>query len=213
MPATSNSSATGGYLAPSTPAPAGDLDLDAQIRDLLAGLTGLPGDLVRPRWQAPDDGAGKALPRMPDRATTWVAVGVTSIAALGQPAFVHFGEDEGYSVLHRQERIEALATFYGPRSDAYAALVRDSLYVAQNREGLLARGMALTDVGEARRIPEIVAMGTRRRTDLPLTLVRAIERTYPIRNVVQGVGTISADFSTDGTPVVRDLPFRAPRNP
>lgn len=42
---------TPGYLPPST-SPAYDAALDQMFHDLVMGITGLTGDLVRPRWQA-----------------------------------------------------------------------------------------------------------------------------------------------------------------
>ena len=46
----SNTSATGGYLAGQL-APLADDELDDAIQAAVASISGLPGDLVRPRWQ------------------------------------------------------------------------------------------------------------------------------------------------------------------
>ena len=50
--------------------PATDLDLDQVLQALVVGLTGLPGDWVRARWQ-PNDDLGEERPRIPSIGTTW----------------------------------------------------------------------------------------------------------------------------------------------
>ena len=48
-----NTSATGGFLSPlSTPAPLEDQALADFFQQYVAGITGIAGNLVRPRWQA-----------------------------------------------------------------------------------------------------------------------------------------------------------------
>src|SRR4051812_9766277 len=47
-----NDSSTGGYLSPVVASSAlQDAALDALLQQMVAGITGLPGNMVRPRWQ------------------------------------------------------------------------------------------------------------------------------------------------------------------
>lgn len=206
MPATSNTSATGGFLAPLTPAPDDDLVLDQFLQRLVVGITGLKPENVRARFVTLDDGE-KATPRNPNQRENWAAVGVLSVEQDDQPALIHDGAGEGSTTLRRHMTVDALASFYGPRSSALAEMLRDGLYFAQNREPLFRAGMGLIDVGAARRVPEIVNRSPRRRTDIGFRLRRRIERTVAILNVREADGIIhTAGGSSDG-PVVRDVPF------
>lgn len=200
-----NTSATGGYLAPISPPPDDDLCLDQQLQCLICGLTGLPVTHVFPRWQ-------ETQPRLPDVGETWCAVGVTAEMPDDTPALIHRGAGEGSSVLRRTTRVEVLASFYGPRSNGYARLAQDAIWLAQNREAMLRQGLGLVDVGAITRVPEIIATQARRRSDLPLTLVRVVERTYPILNVRQAVGTITAADSGPSSPSVITEPFAIPES-
>ena len=186
MASLANTSATAGYLGPTSAPPADDLDLDTLIGTLIAGVTGLPGDMVRPRWQ-------ETQPRIPGVRETWVAVGVTVTTADDTPAQIHHGEGDGLTVLRTFYRLDVLASFYGPKGDAYAKLTRDGLYVDQNREAMRANGLNLVGFEPIRRIPEIIATGARRKSDLAFRLTQGVERTYPILNITSAAGTIQAE--------------------
>ena len=65
----SNDSSSGGYLLPaSAPAPLEGLDLLRFVQQWIVGVSGLPGEQVRPRWQ-PEP------PDIPQAGTCWAAVG------------------------------------------------------------------------------------------------------------------------------------------
>lgn len=196
-----NDSSTGGPLGPTSAPPPDDLDLDTIIGTLIAGVTGLPGDMVRPRWQ-------ETQPRVPDVTETWIAVGVTATMPDDTPVQIHHGEGDGYTILRTFYRLDVLASFYGPKGDAYAKLTRDSFYVGQNREAMRSYGLNLIGFDTIRRVPEIAATQTRRRSDLPFRLTQTIERRYEIRNVLQADGTIRADASgrLENTPFLSPLP-------
>jgi hypothetical protein len=70
---TANTSASGGYLypAPSAPLPA-NLSFLEFLQQVFVSLSGLPGNLVFPRWQLNP-------PKQPDACVDWMAVGVQSI--------------------------------------------------------------------------------------------------------------------------------------
>lgn len=207
MPILNTTSATNGYLSPTTPPPATDQDLDQQLQALVVGITGLPGDLVRVRWQPEDELQGKATPRIPNQGKTWVAIGVTASSPDDSAALIHDGTGEGSSTLRRFETLECLASFYGPKSDGYAALFRDGLSVSQNREAIRRQGLDLTDIGATRRISDIANTVRRRRCDLPFRLNRVIERTYPILNLLEAAGVIHVEADSQGSAAPLDKPF------
>ena len=211
MPATSlNTSATGGFLAPLTPAPDDDLVLDQFLQRLVVGCTGLRPESVRARYVTLDDGE-KATSRNPNQRENWASVGVMSMEAEGQPALVHDGAGEGTSTQIQHMRLDVLASFYGPRSSALAELLRAALYVPQNRDTLFREGMGLIDVGDGRRIPEITNTSPRRRTDIGFRLRRRVERTYAIRNVLELTGTLTGQGGSQDGVVHQQNNLKTPR--
>lgn len=195
-----NTSATGGYLAPavSTP-PTEDRDLDRQIQQLVVGITGLNGTLVRPRWQPQNQ-----LPKLPEATVNWCAIGVVSITPDANAAIVHRSPagSDGYDEMQRHEIIEILCSFYGPAGQGYAALLRDGLSIAQNREALFLENMGLYDTGQIVTAPDLMNQQWIRRYDLTVRLRRQVVRTYPVENLLSAVGTIhteslNEDFNTE----------------
>lgn len=196
-----NTSASGGYLAPITPEPLDDLALDSAIAGVIAGITGLPAALVIPRDQP-------TQPSIPGVSTNWVSVGVTVSTGDDTPSQIHHPDGDGYTILRAVYRLDVMAMFYGPKSDGYAKLLRDGLYVAQNREAMQRQGLNLTSIDPLRRVPEVIATQTRRRTDFAFRLTQTVERRYAILNILQADGTIRADASgrLENTPFLSPLP-------
>jgi hypothetical protein len=199
--ANTNTSASGGYLAPTSPPPLDDLALDALIGGFIVGVTGLDQTLVIPRDQP-------TQARIPDVDETWVAVGVMATMPDDTPVQIHHSEGDGYTILRTFYRLDVLASFYGPRGDAYAKLTRDSFFIGQNREAMRAAGLNFVSVDTIRRLPEIIATQSRRRSDLPFRLTQTIERRYEIQNILQATGTIRADAAgrLENTPFLSPLP-------
>ncbi len=181
-----NTSATGGYIQPaSTATPVADLDLDLVVQALVVGVTGLPGERVRPRWQP-------TQPRVPEITVDWCAVGVTVTDTERGTAYVsHDGAGDGHDDMVRHEQIEVLATFYGPGAARNAAQLRDGLQIAQNREALNAQGMGFVEAGPVRTVPELVNEQWLRRCDITFTLRRAVRRQYPVLNILSAPVSIT----------------------
>jgi hypothetical protein len=194
----SNDSATGGYLAPAEtgPAPAQDSTFEDQLQAIIVGITSLAGDMVRPRWQP-------RPPVQPKPNEDWCAVGITDVQSEGMPVVQHVGRAynengvevpyDGHDDLQEHERITLLCSFYGPGCNGNAALLRDGLYIAQNREVMRAQGMGLLDVGRVVSLPEQVNMGWIRRVDLEFRVRRQVDRRYPVLNILSAQGAIVAD--------------------
>lgn len=133
------------------------------LHDLVVGLTGLPGDLVRPRWQP-------RPPQTPSPDTSWCALGVTGRDSPGSQ-LRSTADGEGWAV-ETHETLDVLISFYGPQASALALAVREGLRVPLNRETLRAANMALVRAGQMANAPELVNNAWLRRVDLPLTFRR-----------------------------------------
>lgn len=182
-----NDSSTGGYILPAgSPAPLEDAALDALFQQVVTGVTGLPGAMVRPRWQP-------TVPKQPEPATNWCAIGVTNIDPDDYPVEVHDDTGEGHDNYAVHETLVVLASFYGPNSMSNAKVMRDGLYIAQNREALTPQGITVTDVGKPVAAPELVNQQWIRRYDVEIRFRRKVERTYPILNILSAPFEIDTD--------------------
>lgn len=182
-----NDSSTGGYILPAgSPAPLEDAALDALLQQVVVGVTGLPGDMVRPRWQP-------TVPKQPEPAVNWCAIGVTNMDPDDYPVEIHDGTDDGHDNYAVHETLIVLASFYGPNSMSFAKLMRDGLYIAQNREQLTGQGMTVTDVGKPVAAAEIVNQQWIRRYDVAIRFRRKVERSYPILNILSAPFEIDTD--------------------
>lgn len=185
----SNTSATGGYLAPTGPAPLDGAALTDAIQAAIAGITGLQGAFVRPRWQPKP-------PNQPAVGTDWCAFGIISRQADDYPAIVHDGAGDGSDQMQRHETADVLASFIGPNCQTFAMTLRDGLYLPQNLEALQAAGITLLDVGQMLAVPDLINQQWVNRCDLPVRLRRQIDRTYPVLNILSASGPIQSETTT-----------------
>jgi hypothetical protein len=184
----SNTSATGGYLAPvpSTPTPLEGQALNRFLQQFVVGITGLSGSVVFQRWQPePSD--------QPVFGTDWAAVGVMSRTADVNAYEGHISTGQGTDIIYRNEILNVLISFYGPDADMYASLFREGAQLAQNREVLMANGFGFVESGDAVAVPELVKLRWLYRVDLHFWLRRAVEYTYPVLNLLGATGTIETD--------------------
>jgi len=184
-----NDSTAPGYLTPTSPPPAPeeDTDLDAVFQSLVAGVTGLPPDLVRPRWQP-------IPPQQPAADENWCSLGVTSETPNDGPSITHNGAGDGTDTYERHEEIEVFTTFYGPGAQATGKLLRDGLAVPQNTEGLLSFGIRWVECGSLRAVAELVNQQWIRRYDMLLRFRRRVTRTYGVRNIDSSDSFIIDDY-------------------
>lgn len=183
----SNTSATGGFLRLS-PVP-GQREIEDVFHDCIAGVTGLPGDLVRPRWQ-PDP------PREPNTDANWCAFGITAYTPLNFPVVEHHGEGEGRDTITDHENLSVLASFYGPGHMDLARIMRRGLHIAQNRQCLRANGLAFVRAGTIIPVPALVGAGWRARADLPLTFQLVTRSTAAVLNL-KHCGNADSFIETD----------------
>ena len=196
-----NTSATGGYLAPREVVAAPDFALDALLQGIVVGIVGLDGTLVRPRWQPVD-------PKQPAQNVDWCAIGVTGTASDANAAIVHVpgtGVDDpaAYDQLQRHEVLTILASFYGPTSLSNASILRDGFQIGQNREAMFLNGIGFVDTADIVNAAELVNQVFVRRRDLSFRIRRVVVRTYPVLNLREAAGTVTAQnggsssFDTD----------------
>ncbi|PXV60888.1 hypothetical protein SAMN04487785_11318 [Dyella jiangningensis] len=142
--------------------------------------------MVRPRWQP-------TAPKQPEPSVNWCAIGVTHIDPDDYPVEVHDGTGNGQDDYAVHEALLVLASFYGPNAMSFCKVMRDGLYIAQNREALTPQGITLTDVGKPVAAPELVNQQWIRRYDVEIRFRRKVERTYPILNILSAPFEIDTD--------------------
>jgi len=182
----SNDSSTGGYIKPTSGQPLEDADLEDFFQTMLVGLTGLPGALVRPRWQP-------TPPKQPEPDVDWCAFGVTPSKPDAGPAIIHDGTGTGRDIVQRHEELELMCSFYGPHGSAIAALARDGAAMPQNNGMLRAGNMSVVRTGEIRAAPDLVNQQWVRRYDMTITVRRQIQRIYPTLNFESAEVRITTD--------------------
>lgn len=180
----SNTSATGGYLAPAgSPAPLEGTSFQDFLQALVVGITGLPGNKVFPRWQ-------QEPPNLPPISADWAAIGITRTVRDFNANIVHDPSGNGADELQRNESVEILTSFYGPNADSFCDILSDGLQIDQNREVLFLNAMGLVATGDSITVPSIVKERWQYRVDLPMTIRRQVRRSYPILSLLSASGTI-----------------------
>jgi len=189
-------SSTGGYLVPSSASPPEDTALDAILQGAVVALVGLPGPMVRPRWQTP-------VPKQPEATVDWCAIGVMSETPeysaytrhwRGEPSNPNDPVGQGYDEQRRHEVLEVMASFYGPNSRGNANMFRAGISVAQNREAFYLQNMNFVSTDcKLTNAAELINEVWFRRMDLTFFVRREIDRTYPVLNILSAPITIQSD--------------------
>lgn len=194
-----NTSATGGYLLPAAaPAPLEGRALLRFFQQIIVGITGLDGTMVRPYWQ-------EEPPDVPDEGEAWVAFKISRRPSDEYPFVgrLPYAPEDGNDHLQRHEALDILSSFYdtgstglndsGGLADSYASLFKDGLAVPQNREPLYLTGMGLTKVGSVLTVPVLFKKRWQNRVDFEWTVNRQIDRVYPVGIITSATGTIYTD--------------------
>lgn len=205
----SNTSATGGVLSPIGTLPFDDVDLDDVFQNLAVGITGLPGSLVRPRWQIAADVAGGlgGTPKQPEPSVNWCAIGVTAVKQSAGPWLV-YDAPTNTELYWDHEELTVIASMYGPKCQSFMRLLRAGLNVPQNTESLLPFMIRYVGCGPIRTAPELVNNQWIRRQDISLEFRRKVIMTYGIENIL-----ISEINLIDDTGEVNDVIIVPPASP
>lgn len=180
-------------------------DLEDYIQQWVAGISGLDGTMVRPRWQ-PEP------PNIPDWGVNWASVGIMKHRPVGvYPAVIHHPDGDGWSELQRHEELDVLVSFYGTHASDYAVNFHNGCQIWQNFAVLRLVGMALVEVTDGTRNPELIKEKWWDRIDKPFVLRRIIRRSYPVLNLLSAEGWIITD--PDGYRAPFHVPAQAARRP
>ena len=161
-----------GYLTGST-GPDYDAPLDRAMHDVIQGITGLPGPMIRPRWQ-PEP------PATPDINVSWVAFG-----DMGEKrdTFAHVSEIKSGNMgqdVTRTEEIEFIVSLYGPSCNSYAAILADGLMIGQNLDALRDIDASLISCTDAATVPALVNGKWVKRVDMRVMIRRRTVRRYNV---------------------------------
>jgi hypothetical protein len=187
-----STSATGGYLLATASNAIEDEALRVFFQQMVTGITGIAGTLVRPRWQ-PEP------PNMPAFGTNWAAIGVTKRERDVNAYTTHRTTTDGQGntintdYTHRTEVLDVLCSFYGPNCESNSELLAMGLEVGQNREVMQLAGYGLVGVDEATMNADMWNDRWVTRIDLPFQIRRAQLYQYSVLNVVAAQATIVDD--------------------
>lgn len=158
-----------------------DLLLDRLMQQTVAQITGLDGDLVRPRWQ-------ENPPDPPERDVSWAAVGGLTRT---RPAFAfvdHHTSPINFDLSHdrviRNQELEILASFYGPKAQANSEVFAIGIALEQNRYQLMQNGFNLILVRETVTAPALVKNKWLRGEDVRFSLRRQQIYKYKSPNLI-----------------------------
>lgn len=175
-----NDSSTGGYLVPSSTNDLNDQALARFLQQIVVGIVGLPGKMVRPRWQ-PEP------PNIPDFGTNWAAIGPGARKRDPFSAIVHNPNDadgNGSSTVIRNRTMDVICSFYGPLAETNSELLAMGLELSQNREVMQLAGFNLVGgVGDSAIVPIQIKERWQYRVDIPFTVRQQQKYTYPILNL------------------------------
>lgn len=192
-----NTSATGGFLTPSSSNALEDEPLRVFFQQMVSGITGIDGTMVRPRWQAEP-------PSMPQFGSDWAAIGVTKRTRDVNSYQTHksVSDDNGNNIgtdyVHRTEVLDVLCSFYGPNCEAKSELLSMGLELEQNRETMQLAGYGLVCVEDASMMADLFNERWVTRIDLPFQIRRAQLYQYPVLDlegaqatIIEGTGGVS----------------------
>lgn len=176
IPIIAADSTQAGFLAPGNRYGAlEDQDLRRFLQQMVAGVSGLPGELVRPRW-VPEPA------NEPPFEVDWAAIGAES---RDPDTFAYEGLlPDGSQGVIRHELLNLLASFYGPHGEMNAETFSMGMAVAQNREYLTRQGYGLVEVGKPVQASVLRNERYLYGFDVPLVIRRRQQFAYPVQDLV-----------------------------
>lgn len=165
-------STTTGFLAPSQAHPY-DVDLENALHNIVVGITGIRGDLVRPRW-TPEP------PQQPPFNVDWVAFGIVRTSV---DTFAYHKQAVDHADVDRDELLYVMHSFYGPNCHGNCERFRDGWEIHQNRDAAKELNMELVEVQEAVHLPALLKERWVQRVDTTVIYRRRTSRRYPVLTI------------------------------
>ncbi len=170
------------YVLPSsTVALPSGLTLTQFLQTVFVGISGLPGNFVRPNWQIEP-------PKQPDIDVNWMAFGI-NVASPDANAYVAIDEDQN-GISQRHEILDIGCSIYGPEALETYGLLRDGFQIPQNLEALNLANMGFIEVGPGQKIPDLVNGRWFNRVQTNIFIRREIQRVYAIPTLISAHGSI-----------------------
>lgn len=177
-----------GYLQ-STAAVLYGAALEDLFQRVIVGVTGLPGALVRPKFQ-------DEPPNLPDFNVNWAAFSVFVEPVLAN-AYKTLVDDLVYTV-QGTEVLQVMVSFYGPNFQEFERSWRDGIQLGQNRDELTAADIAFIEFADPATVPVLLKQKWVKKVDVRGTFHRWATRTYEVRTLLSANGTINADQTPAG---------------
>lgn len=177
-----------GYLRSTSSSPYGEA-LENLFHDALVGITGLAGNLVRPKNQV-------NVANQPGFDVNWCSFSVYVEPVLSN-AYKTLLDDLTYTV-EGTETLSVMASFFGPQYQDAERAWRDGIQLSQNRDELLASGIAFLQFADPVTVPLLLKERWVKHVDLRGTFQRWARREYKVRSLLSADGTIYADPTPAG---------------
>lgn len=173
------------YIGPTeTTALPKNLTLTQFLQTVFVGISGLPGDLVRPRWQ-PNP------PKRPEIETNWMGVAImNSVPDANAYTDTKLVESTVAYESQRNEILEIGCSVYGPEAIENYGLIRDGFQIPNNLAALNAANMGIVEVGRMQSLPEFFNERWWNRVECSVFIRRKIQREYPIPTLISALGQI-----------------------
>lgn len=176
-----------------TPTPAQDLDLDDLFQAVVAGITGLDGSLVRPRWQP-------IPPKQPEQDQSWISLGTFEQTPDAGPYLETVSTEPGSIKSQRHEVLRLMISCYGSRASYYAALIRDGFGIPDNMDTLRSVDIAYRGIyGSLRTFATTINQIQLRQCDMVLLFARKATRGYGIHTITSSQIHLVDDTHVDDT--------------
>jgi hypothetical protein len=182
-----------GYLGPQEPpGPMTGNTWQDFIHDVIAGVTGLDGSMVRPRWQT-------VPPNRPDITDNWCGFGIVSTTADYCPVFIHVDRGDhgrfpdGFDALQQMEENTIECAFYGPDCEKYVSYLQRGLWVPQNQAAFRLNAVGLVSVSGTTHAADLVKQQWWPRSDISFIVRREVRYDYAVLNLLRAQVDLKAN--------------------
>lgn len=159
--------------------------LEDTFQGVIVAITGLPGNLIRPRWQPePANPPGADI--------DWIAFGLSALAPQWN-AYQHLDPTGENYLVEGSQVLSCNLSFYGPGHAHRRGEFLDGLQIGQNLEELEAAKIKFMEFANPVQVPALFKNQWRLRSDVRVIFNRWVTRTYPIKSILSANGTIVTD--------------------